>query len=160
MSTDFEKVAEMKQAMHLETSSAKHLEAAAKFEAGMDKVVDVLLMLVLKFGRATTAQIVSLFILFVCLITLVITTINVSYLRGEVKDLMRQQESLMQAQKRIERTTTETKKDMADTSLRMTAAAQSAPKIEVDQKTGKAKLVVDEMGIELKVTPSKPIKKN
>lgn len=156
MSTDSDKIAEMKHNMDLEVSTSRHLEAAQRFEAGMDKVVDVLLMLVLKFGRATTAQVVNLFLLFMCLLILVISTINVSYLRDEVKDLMYQQEDLMRAQKRIEQTTEATKKDVATTSEQVTKVAEATPKIEVDEKTGKAKLIVDDQKtVDLKVVPEK-----
>ncbi len=156
MSTDSDKIAEMKHNMDLEMGTSRHLEAAQRFEAGMDKVVDVLLMLVLKFGRATTAQVVNLFLLFVCLLILVISTINVSYLRDEVKDLMYQQEDLMRAQKRIEQTTEATKKGVDTTSQQVTKVAEATPKIEVDEKTGKAKLIVDDQkAVDLKVVPDK-----
>lgn len=158
MNSEYEKE-QLKAALFhdLEASHAKHKVAADKFEAGLDKVIDVLLMLVLKFGRATTAQIISLVVLLACLVTVVITTINISYLRSEIRSLMYHQEELMQAQKRIEKNTTDTKKDTATMSQRVSEVADATPKIEVDQN-GKAKLVLDEKKIDLKL-PTEPKKK-
>lgn len=154
---DYEKIEEMKSKLFqdFESSGAKHVEAANKFQAGLDKVIDVLLMLVLKFGRATTAQIVNMVILLACLITLVVTTVNISYLRSEVRSLMYKQEDLMKAQARIEKTASETNSKVNTTNRIVSDAVEASPKIEVNQKTGKTELVVDDRKIELKVPPKK-----
>lgn len=133
----------------LEESGSMHLEAATKFQAGLDKVTDVLLILVLKFGRATTFLIVVGIINIVVLTINVIATVNIAALRSEVRDLMDRQEEFARSQKRIEKTTVETKQDVAstnqkvaETQAKVDTAVETAPKVEIDARTGKAKLVV------------------
>ncbi len=141
-----------------EVSGSKHVEAATKFQAGLDKVVDVLLILVLKFGRASTMLLVLGLLNVACVITIIVTTVQIAVLRSEVGDLMDRQEEFAKSQKRIEKTTTETKQDVATTSQKVSetqakveTAVEAAPKVELDARTGKAKLVVP--------VPPKPSKK-
>lgn len=133
----------------LKESGSKHVEAATRFQAGLDKVIDVLLILVLKFGRATTMQLVNGGLNIACLVTLIIATVQITTLRSEVKDLMFKQEEFAKSQKRIEKTTSETQQDVAtasqkvaETKAKVDDVAATAPKVELDTKTGKAKLVV------------------
>jgi hypothetical protein len=164
-----DKLSEMKDRLskELETSGSKHAEAAARFQAGLDKVIDVLLILVLKFGRATTMLLVMGILNIICVVTLIVATVHVTALRSEVRDLMDHQEEFARSQKRIERTTTETKQDVATTSQKVSetqakveTAAEAAPKVEVDAKTGKAKLVVPVTEARAKATPvKKPVPK-
>lgn len=132
----------------LEESGSKQVEAANKFQAGLDKVVDVLLILVMKFGRASTMLLANGIVTLICLVALIIAIVQVTSLRFEVKDLLDRQEAFSRAQDRIEKTTTETKNDVANTNQKVSETqakvddvAQASPKVEVD-KNGKAKLVV------------------
>jgi len=150
---------------NLEKSGTKHVEAATKFQAGLDKVVDVLLILVLKFGRATAVLIVLGVLNIICLTVNVVATVQLTTLRVQVRDLMNQQEDFARSQKRIEKTTSETKQDVATTSkkvaesnARVETAVEAAPKVEVDTKTGKAKLVVSVPKIKAKPAASSPTK--
>lgn len=131
------------------TGGLKHLEAANKFQAGLDKVIDVLLVLVMKFGRATSALILGGIVLVVCMFALVIVTIQIFSLRSEVRDLLDRQEEFSRSQKRIEKTSNETQekvestgKAVEETQEKVKAAVDASPKVEVDKRTGKAKLVV------------------
>lgn len=131
------------------TSGGKHIEAANKFQAGLDKVTDVLLVLVLKFARATTVLLIAGIFNIVLLTTLIICTVNILSLRSEVRGLLDRQEEFARSQSRIERTANETQsqvkstsKTVEETQAKVETAVDSAPKVEVDKKTGKAKLVV------------------
>jgi cell division protein FtsL len=127
------------------TSGSKHVEAAHKFQSGLDKVTDVLLILVMKFSRSTTVLLIAGLFNLVLLITLIICTVNILMLRSEMRDLMDRQESFARSQSRIEKTTNETQEKVASTSKAVEetqAKVEAAPKIELDRKTGKAKLVV------------------
>ncbi len=142
----------------LEVSGSRHVEAATKFQAGLDKVTDVLLILVLKFGRASTMLLALGILNVICIAIIVVATVYIAALRSEVGDLMDRQEEFAKSQKRIEKTTTETKQDVATTSQKVAetqakveTAVEAAPKVELDARTGKAKLVVP--------VPPKPSKK-
>jgi hypothetical protein len=127
------------------TGGMRHIEAANKFQAGLDKVIDVLLVLVMKFGRATTVLVVAGIVALVNLIALLVVTINIFVLRSEVRDLLYQQEDFARSQRRIERTATETQEKVESTGKAVEAtktAVETVPKVELDRKTGKAKLVV------------------
>lgn len=127
------------------TSGVKHVEAANKFQNGLDKVTDVLLILVMKFGRATTVLLIAGLFNLILLITLVICTVNILSLRSETQDLLDRQESFARSQSRIEKTTNDTQEKVTSTSKTVEetqAKVEAAPKLELDRKTGKAKLVV------------------
>jgi len=126
----------------IELSGALHVEAASKFQAGLDKVVDVLLILVLKFGRATTMLIVLGLLNVVCLVINVIATVQVASTRSEVRDLVERQEEFASSQKRIETSTTATQKTIDATQAKVDSVVEASPKIEVDAKTGKAKIII------------------
>lgn len=146
-STSPERLKQLKE--ELFDSSSKHMEAANRFQAGLDKVIDVLLILVLKFGRATTMLLANGIFSIICLVTLVVATVQIMSLRSEMKDLMDRQEEFAKSQQRIERTTNDTQKQVTtaskqveETSAKVDTVAETAPKVELDPKTGKAKLVV------------------
>jgi hypothetical protein len=124
------------------TSGAQHIEAANKFQAGLDKVIDVLLVLVMKFGRATSVLILGGLVLVVNLVSLVVVTIQIFSLRSEVRDLLDRQESFSRSQERIEKTANATQEKVEATQAKVDTAVETSPKIEVDKRTGKAKLIV------------------
>ncbi len=129
-----------------QASGAKHVEAATKFQAGLDKVIDVLLVLVMKFGRATSVLVLGGIVLVISLVVLVVSTIQIVQLRSDVRDLLDRQEAFAQSQDRVEKTTHETQEKVESTGKAVEATQEkveaSTPKIEVDVRTGKAKLVV------------------
>ena len=128
-------------------SGLKHQEAADRFSAGLDKVVDVLLILVLKFGRATSMIIAMIVILGLCCVTLVVSTIHVMTLKYDVADLIRRQEAFARVQERLEKATNSTQEQVSSTNKKIEetqATIEAAPKIEIDKKTGKPKIVVPE----------------
>lgn len=124
------------------TSGAQHIEAANKFQAGLDKVIDVLLVLVMKFGRATSVLILGGILLVVNLVALLIVTVQIFSLRSEVRDLLDRQETFSKSQERIEKTANETQEKVEATQAKVDTAVEATPKIEVDKRTGKAKLIV------------------
>lgn len=116
---------------------------------GLDKMIDVIALLVLKFGRATTALIGVGSLLILCLITLVISMAQSMVIRNEVRDLLDRQELLIKSQARLEKTMTATQLVLTDTlekvvetQAKVETVAESTPKIKVDSKTGKTKLVI------------------
>jgi hypothetical protein len=141
-----EKLEGMREEMFdLRTSGSKHVEAANKFQNGLDKVTDVLLILVMKFSRSTTVLLIAGLFNFVVLVALVICTVNILLLRSEMRDLLDRQESFARSQSRIEKTTNATQEKVDSTSKTVEetqAKVEAAPKIELDRKTGRAKLVV------------------
>ncbi len=133
----------------LKTSGSIHVEAANRFQAGLDKVTDVLLILVMKFGRATNMLLAIGILLVVNLAMLVISTVQAVTIRTQMTDLQDRQEDFARSQKRLERTTNDTQvkvdstsKKVDETQQKVDSAAESAPKVEVDTRTGKAHLVV------------------
>jgi hypothetical protein len=138
-----EKLDNMRDEMFIfRTTSAQHIEAANKFQAGLDKVVDVLLVLVMKFGRATSVLILGGLVLVINLVALVVVTVQIFSLRSEVQDLLDRQEAFSRSQERIEKTANVTQQKVEATQQKVETAVEAAPKIEVDKKTGKAKLIV------------------
>ena len=149
-----EKLAEMRRHTEdelekLKTSGSIHVEAANRFQAGLDKVTDVLLILVMKFGRATNMLLAIGILLVVNLAMLVIATVQSVTIRTQMTDLQDRQEDFARSQKRLERTTNDTQvkvdstsKKVDETQQKVDSAAESAPKVEVDTRTGKARLVV------------------
>jgi len=141
----------------VETSGAMHVQAATKFQAGLDKVVDVLLILVLKFGRATSALLAIGVVLIVCLITLIIATVKILELSSQVADIAHHQEEAALSTQRIEKATTDTQKQVDTTSKNLEAKVDTvvagAPQVEVDSK-GKAKIVIQ--ATKKKHVPSAP----
>lgn len=119
-----------------------HMQAANRFQAGLDSVVNVLLMLVLKFGRASTLLLAMGVVSSVCLIFLVICTIQIVEIKTQMRDLMDRQEVLAKTQMRIEKTSQETNQKVEQTQQKVDIAVEQQPKIEVDSRTGKAKIVV------------------
>jgi cell division protein FtsL len=168
-----EKLAEMRRHTEdeldkLKASGSIHVEAANRFQAGLDKITDVLLILVMKFGRATTVLLIVGGLNIVLLVALIISLVNILSLRSEARDLLDRQEEFARSQKRLERTTNDTQEKVDTTSKRIEetqhkvdTAVESAPKVEVDSRTGKAKLVVPvESKKPIKVAPppaSKPL---
>jgi hypothetical protein len=129
----------------IELSGAVHVAAATKFQAGLDKVVDVLLILVLKFARATSALIAIGFVLIVCLVTLIIATVKVLEVSNQVAEIQQHQDEFSMSQKRIEESTTATQKQVDSTSQKIDATQavlESDPHVEVDTKTGRAKIII------------------
>ena len=133
----------------IELSGAVHVAAATKFQAGLDKVVDVLLILVLKFARATSALIAIGFVLIVCLVTLIVATVKVLEVSNQVAEIQQHQDEFSMSQKRIEESTTATQKQVDSTNQKIDATqakvdtvVDSAPKVEVDARTGRAKIVI------------------
>jgi type II secretory pathway pseudopilin PulG len=146
-----EKLENMRQTFQreLEMSGAIHVEAAQKFQAGLDKVVDVLLILVLKFGRATTALLAIGFVILISLVTMIIATVKIIELSSAVAEIQQHQEEASLSAQRIEKATTDTQKQVDttskkidDTQAKVDSVAASTPQVEVDSRTGKAKLVI------------------
>ena len=145
-----DKLEAMKDALFdFKESGTKHVEAANKFQAGLDKVIDVLLILVMKLGRASAFQIAAGAVQVVCLVALIISTVQILSLRSEVRDLLHRQEEVAKSQKRIEKATSETQEKLATTSETVKETQetvrkveQTAPQVEIDKRSGKAKLVL------------------
>lgn len=131
-----------------------HMEAANRFQAGLDHVVNVLLMLVLKFGRASTLLVVMGAINSACLVFLVICTVQIATLRSEMRDLLDRQEVLAKSQVRIEKAAQDTNEKVDQTNQKVEIAVEQQPKIEVDAKTGKAKIVVKKPPVKVVPPPS------
>lgn len=116
----------------MDKSSAKHAQAAERFSAGLDKVVDVMLILVLKFGRATTMLLVIGALNIVCLLMMVISTIQMTSVNSQVHDLVMQQESFAASQKRLEKTTTDSSQEVVkkveETKAKLDDVVDAAPK--------------------------------
>lgn len=127
----------------LERSGAKYAEAANKFQAGLEGVTNVMLNLVLNFGRASTLLLVIGAINTLCLIMMVISTIQVTAVKSQMDDLLLKQEA---SAKRLEKTTTESNEEVVkkveETKAKVDNVVETAPKVKVDARTGKAKLVV------------------
>lgn len=125
----------------LQRSGAAHVEAARKFQAGLEGVTNVMLNLVLNFGRASTLLLVIGATNILCLIMMVISTVQAVSIRSQVDDLLMKQESLVVSQRQLEKSTTEATEEVSKKVDETKAIVETAPKIKVDAKTGKAKLV-------------------
>jgi cytoskeletal protein RodZ len=112
-------------------SARSSVKAADKFVAGLDAVTNVLLTLVLKFGRATSMLVVVTGVLILCLVSLVIAVGQVFTIKSQLHELLEKHEDLSRAQARIEKSTQATQ-----------AVVETQPKITVDE-TG-PKLVTKE----------------
>ncbi len=117
--------------------------------AGLDRVVEVIARLVLKFGRATSALLVIGGLLIICLTVLIISMVQFITVRNEMRDLIDRQELLIKSQARLEKSALatqaileETQKKVSETQARVETVAESTPKIKVDSKTGRTKLVI------------------
>jgi hypothetical protein len=116
---------------------------------GLDKIVEVIGILVLKFGRATSALIAVGIMLVLCLVTLVTSMVQSMVIRSEMRDLLDRQELLIKSQGRLEKASSSTQKVLTDTlqkvvetQAKIETVAETTPKIKVDSKTGKTKLVI------------------
>ena len=71
-------------------------------DSDLDKVVDVLLILVLKFGRATSALLAIGILLVVCLVTLIIAAVKVLEVSSQLAEIQQHQDEFSISQKHIE----------------------------------------------------------
>jgi len=134
---------------NFEQGSRTHVEAANQFRTGLDKVIDVLLILVLKFGRATSVLLAVGILMTLGTVILVVNTIQAVQLRSDVAALLDQQEQFARSQKRLEKTAAEnqarTQRSVEATRDQIKSVEtqiEKTPRIEVDQHTGRARLVV------------------
>lgn len=105
------------------------LKAAEKFGLGLDSVTDVLLILVLKFGRATSVLIAIGGLLIVCLLGLVISLVNVAALSSQMADIQLKQEEIARLQVRIETKTTETKEKVDSTEKKIVETQEAVGEV-------------------------------
>lgn len=104
------------------------MKAARQFEQGMDAVTDVLLTLVLKFGRATTWLVGMGALLVVCIIVLIVSLVNIGTLSSQVADLQMSQHEIARIQRNIERKTNETSTKVLQTEQRVRQTAEAVDK--------------------------------
>ena len=116
---------------------------------GLDKIVEVIAILVLKFGRATSVLLAIGGLLILCLTVLVISMVQFMTVKSETRSLLDRQEVLIKSQARLEASTmatqnalVEASKKITETQARVETVAEATPKIKVDSKTGKTKLVI------------------
>lgn len=126
----------------LEQSGAKYVDAANKFQAGLEGVTNVLLNLVLNFGRASTLLLVIGGINVVCLVMMVISTIQMISVKSQVDDLLMKQESFAVSQRRFDQSNEEVVKKVEETKAKIDDVAETSPKVKVDSKTGRPRLVL------------------
>lgn len=122
--------------------------------AGLDRIVEVIARLVLKFGRATSALLAIGGLLILCLIILIVSMVQFITIRNEMRDLLDRQELLIKSQARLEKSALatqvvleETQKKVSETQAKVETVAESTPKIKVDSKTGKTRLVIQKPAV-------------
>lgn len=125
---------------------------------GLDKMIEVIALLVLKFGRATTALIAVGVLLIFCVVALIVSMAQTIVLRNQMRDLLDRQELLVKSQVRLEKTMTSTQLVLTDTlhkvvetQAKIETVAEATPKITVDSKTGKPRLVMKPEALQKKV---------
>ncbi len=114
---------------------------ASQFNQGLDKVTDVLLILVLKYGRASSMLVGVLFGITIALAVQVYNTISLANARSEVSNLLREMEEIQKKQGAILATAADAVERSKAAEARAKAAEEAAPEIVVDSE-GQATLVV------------------
>lgn len=116
-------------------------QIASQFNQGLDKVTDVLLLLVLKFGRASSLLVGVLVGIAICIIALVWNTAYLAATRSDVADAQAQQEEILRKQEEILKQTQEAYNSVMDAKKVAEEAAEAAPAVVVDED-GRAKLII------------------
>lgn len=116
-------------------------EIASQFNQGLDKVTDVLLLLVLKYGRASSLLVGVLVGIAICIVALVWNTAYLAATRADVAETQMKQEEILQKQSEILRKTKEAYSSAMEAKEVAEAAAAAAPAVVVDEK-GKATLII------------------
>jgi len=118
-------------------------EIADKFMSGLDKISDVLLILVLKFGRATSLLLGVLMILGVAICFLIWNVIMIYNTRMDMAELMDQVQEVQKKQGDTIVRAEAAEKRAEAAEEKAAEAAEAAPKIVVDE-AGRARLIVKE----------------
>jgi len=132
-------------------------EIASQFIEGLDKIQDVLLVLVLKFGRSTT-MLLAVLLGLIPVTTLLIWNLTVGYgQQYDTKELIRQLESIQREQRGILRQVNEAVSRATAAEAKAKEAKEAAPKVVMDE-AGNAKLVVKGEGSPTDPPTKKPQK--
>jgi len=119
----------------LETSKALNKQAlvADKFEAGVDKMTDVLLMLVLKFGRASTFMIATLVLIGVLMIGVTVSVVKQISLSNKLTEASNRMERVENSQKRIAARAKKAQEGQEEILKQLKLMADSAPRAVVGE---------------------------
>lgn len=116
-------------------------EIASQFNQGLDKVTDVLLLLVLKYGRAASLLVGVLVGIAICIVALIWNTAYLAATRADVAEAQMKQEEILQKQSETLKQTREAYSSAMEAKEVAEAAAAAAPAVVVDED-GKAKLII------------------
>jgi hypothetical protein len=136
----------------LRTSGIEDLQQASKiasdFMTGMDRIADVLMLLVLKFGRASTLMravfwgiLVGVVLLSVNLFVVWNISISQKAFQREQEKIQEQQAQILEKQKATQLVAGEAKKKAEAADQKATDAQQKAPEVVIDDK-GKPQLIL------------------
>lgn len=123
---------------------------------GLDKIVEVLTRLVLKFGRAITALQVVGVLLIICLIALVISVGQTAAIRTDMRDLIIRQEALMISQNRSEKALKDTLDKVLETRDRIENVAATTPRVKIGDN-GKPRIVIPQLDENKKVVKTQEV---
>ncbi len=90
-------------------SERARASTAERFSSGLDAVTDVLLLLVLKFGRATSFLVACGLVLLACLAALIVSIVKISDSTRKSEDVLLQIERIEHDQQGLEKKVIETK---------------------------------------------------
>lgn len=131
---------------NVEDASADDLRKAgaiaSDFMAGMEKMTTVLMLLVLKFGRAATAMKVVLALMLLGNIFFVIALVSVYNVNRQLHSIIESQERIVEKQVKQERALQAAEDRAKEAEARALAAEEAAPRVVVDEETGRPKLVI------------------
>lgn len=116
-------------------------QIASQFNQGLDKVTDVLLLLVLKFGRASSLLVGVLVGIALCIIALIWNTAYLAATRADIAEAQIKQEEVLKQQEEILKRTKEAYNSAMEAKQTAEEAAKTAPSVVVDED-GKAKLLI------------------
>lgn len=116
-------------------------EIAVQFTQGLDNISDVLLVLVLKFGRATNMMRAMLVGLAVALLVLISCVVLILDQKNENHALLNEMLAIKLQQERMVHSVMEAKTKVDSAAQEAAEAREAAPKVVLDE-AGKAKLLV------------------
>jgi hypothetical protein len=122
-------------------------ETTEQFNAGLDVVTDVLLILMLKFSRAATMVRTAIFVLLGCFIGIAVTLASQHDTAAKMEDVSLRIERVESQQRYLSKETQEAFVKLDQTKKTVDEAAneiKGQPKLEVIQERGKTKLIIKE----------------
>lgn len=117
-------------------------DSQADFVVDLNNVADMLILLVGKYQRAYRLTLVCVILILACVGLLVKAGFEMDYLQKSQLSLMEELRKTKDEVKKTGDKVDKTKDEVKETKEKVEEAAEAAPKVEVDQKTGKARVIL------------------